>query len=220
MPHSTVSDFDFSCFLVQILWFVPLSLNGDKLYWSTLQPGSSSTPAHVQLVLLCCCPSSSLCCCAVGTYADLRTAIKERDLAVLAVHGRKEWNPAAPATLRPASSYTEQEVEAAAAELLQRVRGATRARFLLRLAATGCAWPRQCSRSLLREFGNVGRADVGLSDTCFGDNRLLQRLQASWQLQHNFLHTTLLCYIRSGLCTLRPDGLLKVHGTFDQLGVN
>jgi hypothetical protein len=66
----------------------------------------------------------SFCCCAVGTYADLHTAIRERDLGVLAVHGRKEQNPAAPATLLPASSYSEQEVAAAAAKLQQRVRGA------------------------------------------------------------------------------------------------
>jgi hypothetical protein len=54
----------------------------------------------------------------------LRTAIRERDLAVLAVHGKKERNPAAPATLLPASSYSEQEVVATAAALQQRVCGA------------------------------------------------------------------------------------------------
>ena len=71
-------------------------------------------------------PSFS-CCCAVGTYGDLRKAIRERDLAVLAVHGRKEWNPAAPDTLLPGSSYSSQEVEAAAVKLQQWVRGAGRA---------------------------------------------------------------------------------------------
>jgi hypothetical protein len=64
------------------------------------------------------------CCGAVGRYADLRTAIRERDLAVLAVHGRKERNPAAPATLLPASSYSDQEVAATAVKLQQKVGGA------------------------------------------------------------------------------------------------
>jgi hypothetical protein len=64
------------------------------------------------------------CCCAVGMYDDLRTAIRERDLAVLAVHGRKEQNAAAPATLLPASSYSQQEVAATAVKLQKRVRGA------------------------------------------------------------------------------------------------
>jgi hypothetical protein len=54
-------------------------------------------------------------------FDDLRTAIKERDLAVLVVHGRKERNPAAPATLLPASSYSQQDVEATAVKLQQKV---------------------------------------------------------------------------------------------------
>jgi hypothetical protein len=54
-------------------------------------------------------------------FDDLHTAIRERDLAVLAVHGRKERNPAAPGTLLPASSYSEQEVAATAVKLQQRV---------------------------------------------------------------------------------------------------
>ena len=63
----------------------------------------------------------SCCCPAVGSYTDLRTAIRERDLAVLAMHGRQEANSAAPATLRPASSYSKQEVQAAAFKLQQQV---------------------------------------------------------------------------------------------------
>jgi hypothetical protein len=70
-----------------------------------------------------------LCWCAVGMYEDLRTAIRERDLAVLAVHGRKERNRAAPATLLPGSSYSDQEVAATAVKLQQRVR-----------RAWACAW--------------------------------------------------------------------------------
>jgi hypothetical protein len=65
----------------------------------------------------------------------VRTAIRERDLAVLAVHGRKERNPAAPNTLLPASSYSKQEVAATAAELLQRVRGAEWHKLILALPA-------------------------------------------------------------------------------------
>jgi hypothetical protein len=57
-------------------------------------------------------------------YDDLRVAIRERDLAVLAVHGRKEANPAAPATLLPASTYSQQDVAATAVSLQDRVRGA------------------------------------------------------------------------------------------------
>jgi hypothetical protein len=64
-----------------------------------------------------------ICCCAVGQYADLRTAIRQRDLAVLAVHGRKERNSAAPATLLPASSYSQQQVAAAVAWLHEKVSG-------------------------------------------------------------------------------------------------
>jgi hypothetical protein len=56
-------------------------------------------------------------------FDDLRTAIRERDLAVLAVHGRQEQNAAAPATLLPAGSYSKQDVAAAAVKLQQRVRG-------------------------------------------------------------------------------------------------
>jgi hypothetical protein len=78
------------------------------------------------------------CCCAVGTYKDLHAAIRERDLAVLAVHGRKERNPAAPNTLLPASNYSKQEVAAAAAELLQRVRG----------SGSVCLDPHACSYRL------------------------------------------------------------------------
>ena len=66
----------------------------------------------------------------------MRTAIRERDLAVLAVHGRKERNPAAPITLLPVSSYNEQEVAATAAELQQRVRGAERHKLTLVLAVS------------------------------------------------------------------------------------
>jgi hypothetical protein len=54
----------------------------------------------------------------------LHAAIRERDLAVLAVHGRQEANPAAPATLLPASSYSEQDVVATAVKLQQKVGGA------------------------------------------------------------------------------------------------
>jgi hypothetical protein len=43
---------------------------------------------------------------------------------VVAVHGRKEANRTAPATLLPASSYSEQEVAATVAKLQQRVDGA------------------------------------------------------------------------------------------------
>jgi hypothetical protein len=85
--------------------------------------------AHGQPILLCCCPRALPYYRAVGTYKDLRAAIRERDLAVLAVHGRKDRNPAAPVTLLPVSSYSDQEVAATAAELLQRVRGAGRTRL-------------------------------------------------------------------------------------------
>jgi hypothetical protein len=64
------------------------------------------------------------CCFSVGSYKDLPTAIRERDLAVLAVHGRKEANLATPATLRPASNYSQQEVQAAAVKLQKKVGGA------------------------------------------------------------------------------------------------
>jgi hypothetical protein len=57
------------------------------------------------------------CCCAVGTYYDLRTAIRERDLAVLAIYGRKEVSLPATATLLPASSYSDADVKAAAVKL-------------------------------------------------------------------------------------------------------
>jgi hypothetical protein len=69
------------------------------------------------------------CCCAVGTYYDLRTAIRERDLAVLAVHGRQEVSTPTTATLLPASGYSDEDVKAAAVKLQRRVRG-----------AWACAW--------------------------------------------------------------------------------
>jgi hypothetical protein len=59
---------------------------------------------------------------AVGTYLGLHAAIKLRDLAILAMHGRQEANPAAPATLLPASSYSNQQVQVAAAKLQIQVR--------------------------------------------------------------------------------------------------
>lgn len=137
-----------------------------------------------QHILLCCCPSTLPCCRAVGTYADLRTAIRERDLAVLAVHGRKERNPAAPATLRPVSSYSDQEVKATAAALQQRVCEAGQAWVTLMLAAASCAWPKQCSSRLLGILGGTAsrkfacsllcriacRASIIVVDTSSGDN--------------------------------------------------
>jgi hypothetical protein len=57
-------------------------------------------------------------------YHDLHTAIRERDLAVLAVHGRQEVSVPATATLLPASSYSDEEVKAQAVKLQRRVRGA------------------------------------------------------------------------------------------------
>jgi hypothetical protein len=87
-------------------------------------------------LLYCCLPA--LPCSAVGTYSDLRKAIRERDLAVLAVHGRTGWNPAAPATLLPASSYSDQEVQATAAELHEKVGGARFGSLLSLEACAGC----------------------------------------------------------------------------------
>jgi hypothetical protein len=75
---------------------------------------------------------------AVGCYKSLRTAIRERDLAVLAVHGRKEWNLAAPDTLLPAKRYSEPHVKATAAVLMQQVRG-TRVGHCAQTAVL-CSW--------------------------------------------------------------------------------
>jgi hypothetical protein len=86
-------------------------------------------PAHlltsVSLIqVVGCCPSVWPLFVAVGTYTSLRTAIRERDLAVLAMYGRQEANLGAPATLLPTKRYSESYVKAAAAELHQRVSGA------------------------------------------------------------------------------------------------
>jgi hypothetical protein len=119
--------------------------------------------AHGQPEMLCCCSSTLPCCRAVGTYTDVRTAIRERDLAVLAVHGRKERNPAAPTTLLPVSSYSEQEVAATAAELQQRVRGVERRKFILALAAARCARPRQSFSRLFKGCHDLRSCGISLA---------------------------------------------------------
>jgi hypothetical protein len=78
--------------------------------------------------------------CIVGTYREARTAIRERDLAVLVVHGRRERNAAAPATLLPASSYSDQEVAATAVKLQQQVGLALGSEVLTRGDGTKCWW--------------------------------------------------------------------------------
>jgi hypothetical protein len=65
----------------------------------------------------------------------------ERDLAVLAVHGTPERNSVSPATLLPASSYSEQEVAATAVKLQQKVRGAGTACVVLTPAAASRHMP-------------------------------------------------------------------------------
>jgi hypothetical protein len=74
------------------------------------------------------CVTQAVCLCflfalAVDTYLGLHAAIKLRDLAILAMYGRQEAHPAAPATLLPGSSYSDQQVQAAAAKLQIQVRG-------------------------------------------------------------------------------------------------
>jgi hypothetical protein len=91
----------------------------------TGQPCSPIEPLRM-VSLSCLAPARvhASCCCAVGRCKDLPTAIRQRDLAVLAVHGRKERNPAAPATLMPVSRYSEREVKAVAVALQKKVGGA------------------------------------------------------------------------------------------------
>jgi hypothetical protein len=117
------------CSCVQATWSRASEWEWEHLVQHCTGPaGDCSTKATVAVQT--CTPSVAwilsdrlhcFCCPAVGMYTDLRKAIRERDLAVLAMHGRQEANSAAPATLRPASSYSEQEVQAAAFKLQQQV---------------------------------------------------------------------------------------------------
>mgnify|MGYP001807158304 CR=1 FL=1 len=92
-------------------------------------PAWSAQPSHLLTSLsliqvVGCCPSVWPLFVAVGTYTSLRTAVRERDLAVLAMYDRQEANLGAPATLLPAKRYSQSYVKAAAAELHQMVSGA------------------------------------------------------------------------------------------------
>jgi hypothetical protein len=69
------------------------------------------------VVPLRCCPSACPFALAVGSNLGLHATLKLRDLAILAVHGRHEANPAAPATLLPSGSYSNQQVQRVAAKL-------------------------------------------------------------------------------------------------------
>ena len=127
---------------------------------------------------------TDVCCCAVGTYADLHTAIRERDLAVLAVHGRKEWNPAAPATLLPAGSYSEQEVAATAARLHEKVTGAGQGVIHTLVCSGYIQWLRQCpaSKNALAMIGAAQMHSSLVIQACVGCGK--SRSWPSAHIQH------------------------------------